>query len=197
MRVDRLFSNLAIDVKFTQFPLHPNTPPEGLTLEQLFAGRSIDIPAAQARMRQLITAEGLPYGARTMTFNSRLAQELAKWAESQQANDIHRALFEAYFVEGVNISQVDNLVSIAERVGLNADRTRDVLTERRMKSNVDADWKRSQQMNVTGVPTFIVESPGGSHSVVGAQAYEVLEEILLTAGAQRRLASGDSVPKDK
>jgi len=46
--------------------MHPETPAEGQTLAQLFAGRPIDLPAAQAHMKKLMAAEGLPYGNRTM-----------------------------------------------------------------------------------------------------------------------------------
>jgi hypothetical protein len=60
-------------VKLTHFPLHPDTPEEGLTLEQLFVGLPMDIPAAKTRMARLMADEGLPYGDRTMTYNSRLA----------------------------------------------------------------------------------------------------------------------------
>ncbi len=183
MRVDRLVANYNLQVKFTQFPLHPDTPQEGLTLEQLFAGRNIDIAVSQARMKQLMAEEGLPYGERTMTYNSRLAQELAKWAESQRGGEsIHDALFRAYFVEGLNIAILDNLLAIAEQVGLDAEQARAVLTERWMRDAVDADWQRSEHLGVTGVPTFVV----GNRGVVGAQPYQSLERLMVEAGAERR-----------
>ena len=50
MRTDRLKAAYEIEFRYTLFPLHPDTPDEGLTLEQLFAGRSFDIEAAQARL---------------------------------------------------------------------------------------------------------------------------------------------------
>ena len=79
MRVERLRAAYQIDVKYTHFPLHPDTPEEGLTLEQLFAGRNIDIPAAKAHMTGLMADEGLDYGDRTMTYNSRLAHPTDPW----------------------------------------------------------------------------------------------------------------------
>jgi predicted DsbA family dithiol-disulfide isomerase len=174
--------NFAIRVKYTQFPLHPETPQEGLTLDQLFAGRDIDIAASQARMKQLMAAEGLPYGERTMTYNSRLAQELAKWAESIPGGSaIHGALFRAYFVDGVNIALVDNLVAIADGIGLNADQARETIMDSRMSDAVDRDWQRSHELGVTGVPTFVV----GDRGVVGFQPYEALERLLVEAGAER------------
>jgi predicted DsbA family dithiol-disulfide isomerase len=128
VRVEQLRANYQIDVKITHFPLHPDTPEEGLTLEQLFAGRDIDIPAAKVRMAQLMADEGLPYGDRTMTYNSRLPQELAKWAETQPGGDaIHDALFRAYFVDGLNIALVETLVGIARQVGLPGDEACEVL----------------------------------------------------------------------
>jgi len=86
VRIEQLRANYQIDVQFVHFPLHAETPDEGMTLEELFAGRNIDIPAAKARMVRLMAEEGLPYGDRSMTFNSRLTQELAKWIETQQPN---------------------------------------------------------------------------------------------------------------
>ena len=118
MRVDKLRSTFEFDIAHRHFPLHPDTPEDGLTLDELFAGRNIDIPASQARMSRLMAAEGLPYGTRTMTYNSRLAQELGKWADARpEGEEIHNALFQAYFVDNLNLAMSKNLIKIAERVG--------------------------------------------------------------------------------
>ena len=76
MRIERLRKAYGLRVKWVHFPLHPDTPAEGRSLEALFAGRGYDIEKRQAEMRARMQAEGLPYGKRTMTYNSRLAQEL-------------------------------------------------------------------------------------------------------------------------
>jgi len=134
-------------------------------------------------MQSLMAEAGLPYGKRTHTYNSRLAQELGKWADTQdQGAAFHDAMFRAYFVESQNIGDIDILVQTAERVGLPADEARAVLTERRFKAAVDADWQRSYAYGITGVPTFVATG----HGVVGAQPYEVLERLLDAAGATPR-----------
>jgi len=167
-----------VQIKWVHFPLHPDTPQEGRSLEDLFAGRGYDIPKMQAQMRARMEAEGLPYGTRTMTYNSRLAQELGAWADTQPGGDaIHDALFRAYFVDARNIGDPEVLVEIAQSVGLDAHQAREVIEKRTHKAAVDADWNKSHQYGVTGVPTFVV----GRHGVVGAQPYEALEALLKQA----------------
>ena len=170
-------------MRFTQFPLHPDTPDDGLTLEALFAGRAFDVEAAQLRMAALMAAEGLPFGQRTMTYNSRLAQELGKWGERQPGGEaIHDALFKAYFVDDVNLARVDALVEVARSVGLSADEANRVLAERSFRAEVDADWDRARSHGITGVPTFVV----GDRGLVGAQSYEMLEQLVEGSGAGKR-----------
>jgi len=152
---------------------------EGRALIDLFAGRNADLRAMHAQMKARMTAEGLPYGERTMTYNSRLAQELGKWADTQPGGEaIHDALFRAYFVEGRDISRLAVLLEIAERVGLSAAGAREVLEQRTFKDAVDADWALSRQYGITGVPTFVA----GRYGVVGAQPYDALEALVRKAG---------------
>jgi predicted DsbA family dithiol-disulfide isomerase len=179
-RVARLKKEHGVQVKFVHFPLHPETPAEGKSLDELFAGRGYDIAKMQAQMRARMAAEGLPYGDRKMTYNSRLAQELGKWAETQAGGEaIHDALFRAYFVDGRNIGDFDVLVQVAESIGLDGAKARDVLATRSFKAAVDADWDKSRAYGVTGVPTYVT----GGRGVVGAQPYEALEDLVKEAGA--------------
>ena len=190
MRIEKLRQNYEIDVQLVHFPLHPDTPAEGMTLEALFAGRAdaATRKARQERMMGLMQAEGLPYGDRTHTYNSRLAQELGKWADTQPGGAaIHDALYKAYFVERRNIGDIDVLVDIATSVGLPSDAARKILVERSFKAAIDADWARAGQVGVTGVPTF----EAGGYGVVGAQPYEALEELMKAVGARTR---GGSAP---
>jgi predicted DsbA family dithiol-disulfide isomerase len=105
------------------------------------------------------------------------------WADTQPGGEaLHDALCRAYFVDARNIGDPEVLVELAQPVGLPADEARAVLAERRFKDAVDADWAKSHRYGVTGVPTFVA----CRHGVVGAQPYEVLEQLLDKAGARRR-----------
>ena len=181
MRIEKLKAEHHVKVEWVHFPLHPDTPAEGRSLDDLFAGRKVDRKAMHAQMKARMEAEGLPYGDRTMTYNSRLAQELGKWADTQPGGEaIHDALFRAYFVEARDISQPAVLLDIVARVGLSVDGARDVLEKRTFKAAIDADWELSRRYGVTGVPTFVA----GRYGVVGAQPYEALEELAQKAATQ-------------
>jgi len=164
-----------IDVRWRAFPLHPETPPEGRTLESLFAGRPVDIPAMIKHMKIVAAAEGLPFGDRTKTYNSRLAQEIAKWAETQgRGEEFHLAAFRAYFADGKNIAEIDNLVEMAVSVGLNPDEAQKIIAERTYSLAVDEDWQMARHLDIRAVPTFI----WGQNRLVGAQPYEVLKKFI-------------------
>ena len=178
MRIEKLKTEHNVKVEWIHFPLHPDTPAEGRSLADLFSGRQVDRKAMHAQMKARMDAEGLPYGERTMTYNSRLAQELGKWADTQPGGEaLHDALFRAYFVEARDISQPAVLLDIVERLGLSVGDAREVLEKRTFEAAVDADWKLSRQYGITGVPTFVV----GRHGVVGAQPYEALEALVRKA----------------
>ena len=169
-----------MQVKWVHFPLHPDTPAAGRSLADLFKGRGYDIETMQAQMRARMAAEGLPYGNRSMTYNSRLAQELGAWADGQPGGEaIHDALFRAYFVDARNIGDPEALVEIATSVGLPAEAAREVIEKRTHKATIDADWEKSHEYGVTGVPTFVI----GRNGVVGAQPYEALEKLVAQARA--------------
>ena len=186
MRIENLKKKFNIEIKLVHFPLHPDTPAEGLSMKDLFAGRDYDPEAAHARMKNLMEKEELPYGNRVFTYNSRLAQELASWADTQtDGKTIHDFLYTAYFVEGKNIGNIDVLLEITKKAGLSIVAAREVLEKRSYKKIVDSDWDKSRQYGVTGVPTFVANGYG----VVGAQPYESLEKLIIQSGAQARTFS--------
>ena len=146
------------------------------------------------RLKMLMDAEGLPFNeGRTMTFNSRLAQELAKWAEGKLDSEglnheglnnegLNMALYQAYFVDGRNIGDLEVLLQVTEEVKLPVNEAREVLEQRLMRPAVDADWQYARSIGVTAVPPFAV----GLTGVVGAQPYDQLAQFLEHVGASRR-----------
>jgi len=182
-RVKKLKENYDINVKLIHFPLHPDTPQEGRTLMDLFSSGPEEINIKNVRMHGLMEAEGLPFNDRSHTYNSRLAQEVGTWADTQPGGEaIHDKFFEAYFVDRKNIGDPDVILDIVASVGLDKAEAQTVIEARIFKDAVDADWAKSHSYGVTGVPTFVSEGQG----VVGAQPYEALVEFVTSLGAKPR-----------
>ncbi len=169
-------------MRYQYFPLHPETPPEGRPLADLFGQRAV--VASMFRLKKLMDEEGLPFDeGRFMTFNSRLAQELARWGEGfEQSEELNTALYQAYFVDGRNLHEQDVLLGVVERVGLPLDEAKEVLESRTMRQAIDDDWQHALSIGVRSVPTFAV----GLSGVVGAQPYETLVRLVEHNGAQKR-----------
>ena len=174
MRTEQLRQEFDLAIRWTVFPLHPDTPEEGLELAELFAGR-IDIPAAMLRLKTVAAELGLPLGERTRTYNSRRAQELGKWAEQQGVGDAFRkAIYHAYFVEGCNIAKPAELGRIVETIGLSAVQAEQILAQRDFAAAVDADWERCRTIGVTSVPTHTYQN----RSLVGFQDYTAFRQLI-------------------
>ena len=93
------------------------------------------------------------------------------------------ALYQAYFVDGLNLADRAVLLGVVEKVGLPVEEASEVLEERLMKASVDQDWQYARGVGVTSVPTFAV----GMTGVAGAQPYGQLARLLEHAGAARRV----------
>ena len=175
MRTDRLQREYCVELRWTVFPLHPETPDEGRELAELFAGRELDITASQARLAQLAAVEGLPLVARTRTYNSRRAQELGKWAESLGRGDtFRRAIYHAYFVDGINIALVAELLRIVASVALPVPEAEEVLATRSFAAAVDADWQRAGALHISAVPTHLC----GGKRLAGFSSYDDFVRLI-------------------
>ncbi len=137
------------------------------------------------RVKNAAIEAGLPFSDRAKIYNSRLAQELGKWAESNNRGDLFlHAAFKAYFADGINIAKIPDLMDIASSVGLPSNEAEEVLINRSYKTAVDEDWSLSHNKRITAVPSFIMNK----ERLVGAQPYEMLERLMESQGAKKRSA---------
>lgn len=82
--------------------LYPETPEDGQSLGELFRTTAEKIAGMIAHLQATADELKLPFSARVMTYNSRLAQELGKWTMTQGKGDaFHHAAFKAYFADGL------------------------------------------------------------------------------------------------
>ena len=177
MSIEALKQEFDIVTRYIHFPLHPDTPSEGLSIQAMFKNRSPDdLKAMGDRFRDLMQDAGLPYNSRTMTYNSRLAQELGAWAdeETNAGEQWHNRLFQAYFAESANIGDPAALLDIVRELDLPLERAEEVLANRLYSTTVNADWQRAWENGITGVPTYTAKDL----FVVGYQPPDVLARFV-------------------
>ena len=174
-RVKKLMKNYDLNFEIIHFPLHPNTPKEGLKLTELFKCSDKELEIKNENMNALMKIEDLKFNYRTHTYNSRLAQEIGIWGhEIYNKFDIHDRFYEAYFVENKNLNDKNVLIEVIEMSGLDPKEGEHVINERLFKKKIDQHWKQSYHHEVKGVPTYIINNK----SLVGAQTYEILEKFV-------------------
>lgn len=138
-------------------------------------GVPVDVNKIVNQLKTTAAKFGLGFGDRTMTYNSRLAQEVGLWAESKDiGHKFHMNVFKAYFVQGLNIGLKDVLIDLIESSGLDLVKGRKIIEKREFSNAVDSDWKLSRTKGVTAVPTFIYKNS----RLVGAQSFEALEKLI-------------------
>jgi predicted DsbA family dithiol-disulfide isomerase len=164
----------AVDVQWLPFPLHPDTPAEGMLISDLLRGANVD--AMHERLYAMMDELDLPYTkTRDHLFNTRKAQELALWAAGQHGGEkLIGELFRSYFVDNQNLAEDAVLLAAVTRAGLEEEAAREVLDDESFAEDVDAAWQRAGQYQLNGVPAFV----GGGYQFSGYQPLQEMERFL-------------------
>ncbi|UOO81341.1 DsbA family oxidoreductase [Uruburuella testudinis] len=100
----------------------------------------------------------------TNTFN---AHRLTKLAHSLGKGDaMNERLFQAYFIENLPLANRDNLIRLAEAVGIAREQVENMLDSDAFAAETRADLAQAQQVGVQAVPFFVVD---GQVSLAGSQ----------------------------
>lgn len=172
--IGQLRRKRALQVRWQPFPLHPDTPDEGLLIGELFRGANID--AMHQRLYGIMDELGLPFSkARDRLYNTRKAQELALWAQQQGRDEaLVTELFRCYFVDNRNLADDGVLLDAVARAGLDTAAAGEVLAARTWAGAVAAAWERARQYQLNGVPAFI----GGGYQFSGYQPLVEMERFV-------------------
>lgn len=91
------------------------------------------------------------------------------------ANELEELLFEAQFVDGKNIDDVEVLKEIAGKVGITAEEVESAMKSDELAHAVSQDGLMARQLDINSVPFFIFNN---RYAISGAQQPELFLEIL-------------------
>jgi predicted DsbA family dithiol-disulfide isomerase len=190
VRVERLAEDFELEFDPCAFDLKPGIPPEGLSREQVYAGR-VYPEGYIDNMRQMAADSGIEMKRPPLIPNTRKAHEATEFArEYGDALAFHRAVFHAYWTEERNIGDVEVLCDVATATGMDPSALREALADGRYAPAVEGQMTWSRAVGVTGVPTVIFDD---RFAIVGAQEYETFRDVGRRVIAQRDAKSEDSV----
>jgi predicted DsbA family dithiol-disulfide isomerase len=140
--------------------------------------------AMMANVTEVAAGEGLDYRLDLcMTGNTRDAHRLALWAQEQDPAACQRLLetmYSAYFTQGRGVFSTDDLVTLAEEVGLDGDTAREMLAGTAYVDQVVQDQVLARTFGANGVPFFVIDR---AYGVSGAQPVEVFLSAIDQATA--------------
>jgi predicted DsbA family dithiol-disulfide isomerase len=167
-------------VRWLPFQLNPDLPASGISRREYIerkwgpgkgpevysrvaaAGRTVDLPFAFANI--------------TVQPNTLDAHRLLSHALAQGRQDeVAEALFKAYFIDGVNLTDHQALADVAAAAGLDREATLTYLdsdADRDLVANADVEARTA---GISGVPFFIFNRRIG---VSGAQESDVLLQAM-------------------
>jgi len=174
-----------VEVVWHPFQLNPDLPVAGIErseyIARKFGSRAQDI---YGRVSAVGRSVGIDFAFERIVRqpNTVGAHQLIAIAQDEgRQEDIVETLFQAYFLEGVDLTQDGNLLALAERAGLRPETARSGLEDDARRQAVAAADQQARALGVTGVPFFIFDR---RLAVSGAQEPEVLVRAISEAALE-------------
>ncbi len=169
-RLAVLSQEFELSINWKGIEIHPEFPPEGVK-----TGKSFRSLLLRETIDEAAGEDGVEIRPPGFAANSRLALEASEVAKTWgHFEAFHNAVYERYFGEGLNIGDIDVLISIGERAGIDRKVLTDSLARRTMRGAVESNQREAEEHMVLGVPTLIF----GGFPVHGCQSVETMRAII-------------------
>ena len=173
----------SIEIEWKSFQLDPTIPKsvEKVSVYQYLAdAKGISFEESKKMHDNVVQSAknvGLTYNYdNAIIANSFDAHRMIQFAKSVELGDqVEEALFKAYFTDGKNIGDFNDLMDIGESIGLNKLDLKAVLESEQFANEVKNDIAEAQKIGVRGVPFFVFDR---KYAVSGAQPISVFIETI-------------------
>ena len=186
-------TNTLLEIEWMSFQLDPTAPEKtDKSIYEILATKyGKDVAWAKqmnASMIEMGEEAGLTFNVDiqkpTNTNKAHLLLHQAK--DEGLQTKLKEALFEAYFVNGENISDKQTLLEIAGNVGLDVEKSEETLNQKKYASEVRDDINLAQRYDIQGVPFFIINN---KYALSGAQPVTAFAQALDKISAELEEAS--------
>ncbi|KFE99053.1 DsbA family oxidoreductase [Chryseobacterium luteum] len=130
-----------------------------------------------AQVAQMGKGAGIDFNfEKALVINTFAAHKLLHLAKKHgKSSEMEEALFKAHFTDGKNVGDVEELISLAEKTGIDNDEARRALTSDEFNYEINQDIQEAKNNGISSVPFFVLN---GKYAVSGAQPAEVFADAL-------------------
>ena len=168
-------------VVWRPFELNPDVPVEGVDRETFMAAKMPDqarLEAAHVELERQGEASGIRFRFDLISRipNTRRSHLLIAHAARRGLQAaVKDRIMRAYFEEGCDIGDPDELVRLGTEVGVSAAEARNALILRAGQDGVVAAERHASVLGITGVPTYIFD---GQYTISGAQEVGIFARVF-------------------
>jgi predicted DsbA family dithiol-disulfide isomerase len=156
------------------YEIHPDTPPDGVRLDEYFSGLNPDLFFEELNQRG--HRYGIHFGPQQVMSNSRLALMGGEFAKEHGCyHQYHHAVFKAFFTDCLNIGRMEVLLEIARECNLDPFAFEKALTESAYMDKLQATNNQARDSWVNVAPTFVISGHG---NVDGAASIDSFRKIF-------------------
>lgn len=178
--------SLEIRLRWRPFMLNPDLPAEGIgRADYLLAKFGPEAGRIYRRIEAIGRDDGIPFAFDRIQRqpNTTDAHRLVLLAhERGRAPAMIERLFQAFYLEGEDLTQHERLVAIAAEAGLDRGETRALFAGNQLNADVTRSHRTAGWQGIRGVPVYIL---GQAHVLSGAQPPEVITQLLDLARTPR------------
>ena len=172
-------------VDWRAFQLNPWLPAQGMERSE-YIGRKFGSQAGgiYARVAAVGQQVGIAFAFDRIARqpNTVDAHRLIRLAGAQSRQDaMVEALFQAYFLEGADLTSTAVLLDLAQRAGLQRAQAQAYLADDSTRAAVEDEDRQARELGVEGVPFFVLNR---RLAVSGAQEPEVLVSAIERAAGE-------------
>jgi predicted DsbA family dithiol-disulfide isomerase len=182
-RLLRLRNTYSLKINWCFLEIHPEISAEGEPTD------SLEYPSEQwqkmlENLQRVAKEENIPLSKLTFITNSKdalLLSETVKQCGREIFYDLHEKLFNAYFVDSVNIGDRKILKEIAISCMINEELIDSAWTDEKYQKRLLDNFNSARKHNIQSVPSFIFGDRVLTGVVAESAFYEAAEQLAGTA----------------
>ncbi len=199
--MEQLADQYEFEVEYHPFELNPAMPVEGANQKDYLTkkfGSAQRYNQITQHVTDVAATEGLrfDFSKQEVSPNTRAMHAIIAFARKQGKQlEAKEAYLKAYFTDGVDLSNLDNVLAIAASVGLNKEEVKTVVSNPKALDQIASAENHLQKLGISGVPFYIINN---QHGLSGAQPTDVFKDVFgqLTTEIEENDAACDIEQKD-